>query len=73
MAANDRASAQPPPTSYVELGGAHLAYSETGDGAPVIYAHGLTQSRDANRRAEMLEFMPVAATHRLIAYDARAR
>src|SRR5690348_358323 len=71
MAENDSASAQRPQTYYVEIGGARIAYSETGDGSPVIYAHGLTQSRDANRRADMLEFSPVAATHRLISYDAR--
>lgn len=59
------------PTKFIDVNGIRLAYSETGSGPLVIYAHGLTLSRAGDRRLGLLDLSPVAANHHLITYDAR--
>lgn len=49
---------------------AEVAFDEAGSGPVVIQAHGLTSSRD-NDQEMGFEFPGLAATHRLVRYDAR--
>jgi len=57
---------------FLEVRGVRLAFSDQGDGPVVIRAHGLTQSRKADRDLGLLDSSElVAAGYRVIAYDAR--
>ena len=71
MADSAGAPAAALPTKFLDVNGIRLAYSETGSGPLVIYAHGLTGSRANDRRLGLLDLSPVAANHHLITYDAR--
>jgi pimeloyl-ACP methyl ester carboxylesterase len=51
----------------VESAGLRLAVGEFGSGPPILYAHGLTGSREQTAR----QLAPLAATHRVIVYDQR--
>ncbi|MCU1575121.1 MAG: hypothetical protein JWO93_3203 [Micrococcaceae bacterium] len=64
---------QTPETSlHVLIRGIDVAYTDTGSGAVVLDAHGLSSSRANNRRMGLADFSPVAtAGRRLISYDAR--
>lgn len=65
-------SAQPQTTSArVHTRGIDFAYSDEGSGPVVLSAHGLSSSRENNRRMGLAVFSEVAADHRLISYDAR--
>lgn len=56
---------------HVRVRGIDFAYSDEGSGPVVISAHGLSFSRESNRRTGLADFTAVAAAHRLISYDAR--
>lgn len=58
-------------SNRVRVRGIDVAYSDEGSGPVVLSAHGLSSSRENNRRMGLAEFSEVAATHRLISYDAR--
>ncbi|GAC1589125.1 MAG: alpha/beta hydrolase [Acidimicrobiales bacterium] len=53
--------------------GAELAITETGDGRPVVWGHGLTSSRSSEDRAGLFGWLAPGALEgvRLIRYDAR--
>jgi 3-oxoadipate enol-lactonase len=52
--------------------GVRLAYSDEGSGPIVVYAHGLTQSRAADRAFGLVDWAALTGTgFRLISYDAR--
>ena len=55
----------------VRARGVDFAYTDAGSGPVVLSAHGLSSSRENNRRMGLAEFSEVAAGHRLISYDAR--
>ena len=56
----------------LDVGEAVLAYEEIGDGAPVVFAHGLTSSRANEDAWKLTDWAPlVAAGRRLVRYDAR--
>lgn len=56
----------------LSLRGARLAYSDEGDGPTVVSAHGLLQSREADRSPGLIDWAALpAAGFRLISYDAR--
>jgi hypothetical protein len=55
--------------------GAELAYESagSGDGAPILHAHGLLLSRAAEARLDLVDWSPIAAAgRRHVRYDARA-
>jgi 3-oxoadipate enol-lactonase len=59
-------------TGSLNVRGAHLAYSDEGSGPIVVYAHGLTKSRSADRALGLVDWPALpAAGFRLISYDAR--
>lgn len=61
-----------PEQKTFDVGEAVLAYDETGDGPPVVYAHGLTGSRANDDAWTLTDWSPVvAAGRRLVRYDAR--
>ncbi|MCX6501507.1 MAG: alpha/beta hydrolase [Microbacterium sp.] len=60
-----------PETQRVRVRGIDVAYSDEGSGPVVLSAHGLSSSRENNRRMGLAEFREVAGSHRLISYDAR--
>lgn len=52
--------------------GASLAWTEEGSGPTVVWAHGLSSTRDAQEVSRMFDWSPVVASgHRLVRYDAR--
>lgn len=56
----------------LDLGEVVLAYEETGQGRPVVYAHGVTSSRVNDPLYTQNDWSPlVASGRRLIRYDAR--
>ncbi len=56
----------------LDVGEVVLAYDETGQGRPVVYAHGLTSSRANDAYYTLNDWSPVVASgRRLIRYDAR--
>jgi pimeloyl-ACP methyl ester carboxylesterase len=55
----------------VSLPGARLACTVRGDGPVALLAHGITSSRAHTARYGHTDYTPVAAHHRLVAYDAR--
>lgn len=56
----------------LDLGEVVLAYDETGDGPPVVYAHGLTGSRANDDNWTLTDWSPIVASgRRLVRYDAR--
>ncbi|EGJ74980.1 putative alpha/beta hydrolase [Streptomyces sp. Tu6071] len=65
---------QPAPAAdfpVVPLPGARLACTVRGTGPAVLLAHGITCSRAHDARYGLPDYAPVAAHHRLVAYDAR--
>lgn len=59
-------------TGSLSVRGARLAYSDEGSGPIVVYAHGLTRSRSADRALGLVDWPALpAARFRLISYDAR--
>lgn len=59
-------------TGSLNVRGARLAYSDEGSGPIVVYAHGLTKSRSADRTLGLVDWPALpAAGFRLISYDAR--
>lgn len=59
-------------TGSLNVGGARLAYSDEGSGPIVVYAHGLTQSRAADRALGLVDWAALTGGgFRLISYDAR--
>lgn len=60
-----------PVDGSVPVPGADLAYTAEGRGNVVLSAHGLTSSRAADAARGLVDYRPVAARNRLIAYDAR--
>jgi 3-oxoadipate enol-lactonase len=52
--------------------GTTLAWTEEGEGSTVVWAHGLSTSRDAQEASRMFDWSPVVRSgHRLVRYDAR--
>jgi 3-oxoadipate enol-lactonase len=61
-----------PGTSHLTgVRGAELAWSGSGRGPTVIWAHGLTSSGRGQEASGMFDWEPLTADHRLIRYDAR--
>lgn len=60
-----------PPAHVTTVRGADLAWTETGSGPPVVWAHGLTSSALGQERFGMFDWSPISVSHRLIRYDAR--
>lgn len=59
-------------TGSLNVRGVRLAYSDEGSGPIVVYAHGLTQSRAADRALGLIDWAVLTGTgFRLISYDAR--
>jgi 3-oxoadipate enol-lactonase len=58
-------------SASVQLNGVSFTYSDVGEGAVVLYAHGLTSSRANDERMGLADFSLVGGKARLIAYDAR--
>lgn len=59
-------------TGSLRVRDARLAYSDEGSGPIVVYAHGLTQSRSADRTLGLIDWPSLAGGgFRLISYDAR--
>lgn len=58
-------------TRFAQLDGVRIAYSDSGAGRPVVFAHGLTSSRAKVAAARLPDFDAVGRSSRLIAYDAR--
>ncbi|MCP2167037.1 alpha/beta fold hydrolase [Goodfellowiella coeruleoviolacea] len=57
--------------SHLTRAGATIAYQFTGSGSPAGYAHGVTLSRDAVRRLDLLDIDALAERHQLLSYDQR--
>lgn len=60
-----------PADRYLERDGARLAYSCTGSGRTLGYAHGVMLSRAAVRRLGLVDFGALGEGRRLLTYDAR--
>lgn len=61
-----------PGTSHLTgVRGAELAWTRSGRGPHVIWAHGLTSSGRGQEASGMFDWEPLTASHRLIRYDAR--
>lgn len=59
-------------TGSLNVRGTRLAYSDEGSGPIVVYAHGLTKSRSADRALGLVDWPALpAAGFWLISYDAR--
>ncbi len=56
---------------HLEVDGATLAYDDTGEGGPVLYAHGMLLSRAEETRLGFTDWSPLTAVRRLVRYDAR--
>lgn len=56
---------------FADVRGTRLAWTQTGSGSPVIWAHGLTSQAEEQEAAGQFDWSPVALSHRLIRYDAR--
>jgi 3-oxoadipate enol-lactonase len=62
----------PSSPAFVDVPGARLACSDEGEGPIVVNAHGLTQSRAADRASGLVDWSALpAAGYRVISYDAR--
>lgn len=59
------------PYRYSEIRGTRIAWSQTGRGRPVVWAHGLTSYSRGQELSGAFDWRPVSAGHRLIRYDAR--
>lgn len=60
------------PTGSFAVRGIRLAYSDEGSGPIVVHAHGVTQSRTADRTFGLVDWSALPdAGYRLISYDAR--
>ncbi|EDY44535.2 alpha/beta fold hydrolase [Streptomyces sp. SPB074] len=66
-----RPAAPAPGFPVVPLPGARLACTVRGTGPVALLAHGITRSRAHEARYGLTDYAPVAAHHRLVAYDAR--
>lgn len=56
----------------VAIGGVELAYEELGRGRPpVVWGHGLTSSRAAEDRNQLVDFSALASVTSVLRYDAR--
>lgn len=60
-----------PAFQYAQVRGARLAYTSTGVGSPVLWAHGMTSAAYTQERAGQFDWRPVSGRHRLLRYDAR--
>ncbi len=60
-----------PAFAHAEVRGARLAYTCTGAGPTVVWAHGMNSAAYTQERAGQFDWRPVSADHRLIRYDAR--
>lgn len=62
---------------HAAVRGTTIAWTEEGPtaggrpGTTVVWAHGLSSSRDAQEESGMFDWAPVARRHRLVRYDAR--
>ncbi len=57
--------------SYVDVRGERFAWSSTGTGSPVLWAHGMGSAANTQENAGQFDWRAVSKRHRLIRFDAR--